>query len=306
MKLLLTVAILFFSTATFAQWRMRPQVGIGFTNNANYETENKDADLFWWARSSNTKINDHSSWNLWLSYKDFMKEHQNDVLGYRFGQTKELRSRGIGAVDWDWALGGQQYVQGSPATSEESFDHVYGETSAMKTLTPRNNLEVTLESLYQLKFFQKFEGRVDHSLLFNSELAWSLSPIQALTPYLELGLTFSSQSLYSKNYFELGSEWRIFPQPDLTYVVQLVSRFSSFPHRQVSETTMISNNKKNPQVTTQTETESQSFFQIQTSVAKMIERTELRGSLALNSQSSKSGIENYQEIQAYISVLVPL
>ncbi|MEZ0391190.1 MAG: hypothetical protein ACAH59_03170 [Pseudobdellovibrionaceae bacterium] len=288
-----------------AQWTMKPQGGLGFTNNANFEETDKDADGFWWVRSSNLLIENRKTSMIWLNYRDYLKEHQNDVFSYRLGQTHELGVRGLGSFDWDYALGGQYYSEGSPATTEESFNYTFLSTSLAKSFNPNSRMEVVLEPTYEIKFFHQFEGRVDHSLIFNSLLDWTLTPTQTLAPYAEIGLVFSSQSLYSKNYLEFGGEWRIHPQPDLSYGLHFLSRFSSYPHRKISESTVISNKKGRPVSTSQTEIETQTLFQLQGTVAKMFERTELAGSLALNSQSSRSGFENFQEIQGWIRLTVP-
>src|SRR6476660_3204595 len=98
-----TLWLLFFLSSSWAQaqWTIRPQVGLGFTDNANYEETDKNSDVFWWLRSSNSYSLENSTWNLWLSYRGYAKETQNDVFSYRLGDTISFNSRALGAWDWD-------------------------------------------------------------------------------------------------------------------------------------------------------------------------------------------------------------
>jgi hypothetical protein len=283
----------------------RPQVGLGFTDNANYEDSSKDSDFFWWVRSSNTYVRQNSSWNLWLSYRGYWKEHQNDVLNYRLSDSLSLRNSVLGEFDWDIGAGGQKYSEGSPGTTENSFDNIYLETSLLKTWGLRSNLDFNLEPLYQYKYYPQFGGRADHSLISNFSFDWNFHPIQSLNPFAELGLVFSNQSLYSRNYLEFGSDWKVLPRPDLKYILHFSSRFTSFPSRKISESTVISDKKGRSRTQSQDETEAQSLIQIQASLVKMIEKAELKGSVAFNNQSSNSGYESYSEFQISASVLVP-
>jgi hypothetical protein len=305
MKLSILLFFVSFSSLAQGQWSIRPQVGLGYTNNANFEDTEKDTDLFWWVRSSNSYNTPGSHYNLWLNYRAYTKERQNDVFSFRIADVMEMNSRSFGDFDWDVALGGQQFLNESPATTENSFNHVYAETSLAKTWILRNDLEISLEPLYQLKYFSQLEARKDHTVQLNFTTDWHFQTDQNLIPYAEFGFVFSDQSLYNKNYFEFGSDWRVSPHPNLNYVLNFVSRYSSFPNRSVSETTVVSSSKGRTKTQSQDGIETQSFFQIQGSVVKIVSGNELRAALAFNNQSSKSGNEDYSEIQLQTSVLIP-
>jgi len=305
MKLSILLFCLSIASLAQGQWSIRPQLGLGYTNNANYENSDPDADLFWWARTSNSYNTADSHYNIWLNYRNYTKERQNNVFSYRLAETMDMKSHFMGDFEWNLALGGQQYLEDSPATTEESFNHIYAESSLTKSWTPRPDLEFSLEPLYQLKYYSQLEDRKDHTVLLNFTADWQFQTIQSLGPFAEFGLVFSDQSLYSKNYLEFGSDWRISARPDLTYVLNFMSRYSAFPNRTVSETTVVSTSKGRTRAQSQDGIETQSFFQIQGSAIKIISSTELRATLSLNTQSSNSGNEDYSEVQVQTSVLVP-
>jgi hypothetical protein len=294
------------SYSAFGSMMVRPQTGIGFTDNANYEETDKDADFFWWVRSSNSFISKNSDWNLWLNYRGYFKEHENDALTYRLGDTLSLKNSSFGDYDWDFGVGGQKYSNGSPATTEETFDNVYFETSILKTWVLQNNLDLNFEPLYQYKYYPQFDGRADHTALFNFLLDWNFSLSQSLNPFAEIGFVSSNQNLYSRNYFEFGTDWKISAQPDLKFLLHFMNRFSSFPDRQVSEATVITNKNGKVRATSQNETESQTLTQVQGTVVKILQKTELKGTVALSNQSSKSGYETYSELEVLGSVLFPI
>jgi hypothetical protein len=49
----------------------RPQVGLGYTSNANYEDTSEDGDLFWQARFASLYITPKYEINLWAGVKDY-------------------------------------------------------------------------------------------------------------------------------------------------------------------------------------------------------------------------------------------
>lgn len=291
---------------SLASWSLRPQVGIGFTNNANYESENLDPDSFWWVRSSNTYLSDKEIWSLWLNYRDYFRQNQNDAVTYRFGHTLEINHRSLGAFDWDLGMGGQQYVNENPGTTEQSFNYIYLDTSASKTKVLKPNVEITFGPLYQLTSFPSLGGRVDHTLLLSSVLEWQITPIQKLIPNLDLGYVISNQNLYSKHFLEIGAECQIENDPTLKYIFHFMSRYSTYPNRLLTDTTAVTTRSGRVRTTSRAEIESQTFYQIQATAAKLLGSAELRASLALNQNTALSGIEDYKEMQILGAVTVPI
>ncbi len=295
-----------FAFSALAQVSFRPQAGLGFTDNANFEDTQKDADFFWWVRSSNSLLKKDSEWNLWLNYRGYFKEHQNNVLTYRLGDTLSGQNSAIGTYEWDLAAGGQKYTEESPGTTESSFDNVYAETSLLKTWGLQKNLDLNFEPLYQFKYYPQFDGRSDHTLSANLLFDWNFHVVQSLNPYLEIGWVQSSLSLYSKNYLEFGTAWKYTPRPDLKYMLNLLSKYSAYPSRKVSETTVISDKRGRSRSLSQDGIETQSLIQFQGTVVKILEKAELRGTIGFSQQSTRSGIEDYSEFQCLASILVPL
>jgi hypothetical protein len=305
MQCLLIIFLILFFHPAFSAVSFRAQAGIGFTDNANYEESEKDTDFFGWTRLSSSYLSDHSTWNLWLNYKGFLKEHQNDVLSYRLGHTLETNTRSFGSFDWDLAVGGQKYSQGNPGTTETSFDQTYLETSVEKIWSLRKDLEMSWEPLYQYKFFPQFDGRVDQTILSHFGADWSFQSIQSLAPFLEIGWVASNQSIYTKNYLEIGTDWRISERPDLRYSLGFLSRYSSFPNRKISDVTVVSTKNGRFRTLSQDGNETQSLVQFQGSLVKIVNELEWKSSLVWSKQYSNSGFESYSEFQLTGSVLIP-
>lgn len=300
--LLLTLTI---AVSSHAQWLFRPQAGIGYTSNANYEETEKNSDMFWWARLSTSYAHSGHYLNMFLNYRSYMEETQNNVFTYRLGDTISMSSRSMGNFDWDFGFGGQKFSEGATAYTETSFNNFYLETAILKTWTTQRNLDMSLEPAYQIKFFEQFENRVDHTISLNYTVDWKYQSDMALSPYAEFGLVFSNLSLYSRNYFEIGTDWQYLPSSDLKYVLRFLTRSTRFPNRSVSETTVISAGRGRTRLLSQDEIERHSFTQIQGSVAKMIRNIELKATLGFVSQSSLSGYENYSETQMTGSMQIP-
>lgn len=277
-----------------ADWYAKPSAGVGFTNNANFEDGGEDSDFYLFLRNSATFSRGDSAWSVWLSYRSYLEETQNDAFTWRLG-TDYPQRLGRERFDLNWGLGGQHYTGENPGTTEENFDYLYGEVYLGKDLSRTADLETRLETGYNVRNFTRFGGRWDHTLFATGLMDWSVSPQRTLSPYAELGIVVSNDSLYRKNYLEFGLNWRDQVRKDLHYLLGISTRFSTFPDRSVSQTTAVSKRRGVTRYESRRENETHSYVQLKGSVVKIWKEIEFTGSLLVTNQSSKSGYEEYME-----------
>lgn len=296
---------LLYSLTVNASLVSRPQVGVGYTNNANLTAESPQSDYFWWLRESVSLLGPQERWNLWLNYRVYSKTTENDVFTFRFGHSETKRAERWGEYDWELALGGQLYTRGNPANSEENFDNFFFESNWFKNYSLRTGLSSSMEPGYMFKIFPHLSGRMDHQLSWIGTLDWTPKAQHLVSPYLEIGLVFSNQSLYNKNYLELGTNWNYQLQAGHKFQFNAFSRSSAFPSRKVSETTLVFKGKGNPRAVTMDEIETQSLFQMQAAYIRNLEKAELKAALQLTNQATRSGLDDYSELQLMGSFLYP-
>jgi hypothetical protein len=284
------------SVSSHAEWITRPQAGVGFTSNANYEDSGEDADFYLFLRNSATHFGPRSEFNLWLSYKAYLEENQNSHFNWRAGSIWPKRTSALGLLDIDIGVGGQHYTANEPGTTEENFDNFYGEGAGVKSRSLRPGVDLRLESGYQLKYFPRLSGRLDHTVYFQSALDWFVHGRNRLSPFGEFGMVFSNDSLFRKNYLELGVDWVQLLRADLKLNLGFLSRFSTYPNRTVSQETIVSRRRGTTKTSSREENETHSYIQIKGSIVKILGSLEMAGSLILNSQNSKSGYEDYSEL----------
>jgi hypothetical protein len=303
-KIFLCAVVFLSALAEAASYR--PQVGLGYTSNANYEDTSEDSDLFWQAKFAGLYMTPKYELSVWAGIKDYANESQNDIWNWRLGLGVPKKMFRADAVTWNMALGGQNYLEDAPATTEESFDFVYAETSLLieETLTAKTG--VTSEPGFQIKRYSHFAGRTDFTLFVENYFEWFLKESKTLSPSLDIGFVSSSDELYTRRYIEIGVMWVDTKfLNNLRFTSRYTLRQTSFPNRLVSQATAISRGRGSA-LGSRDVIETQSFSQLSGSVTKFYNKNELTGTIVLNSQNSKSGVEEYSELVIMASLLVPL
>lgn len=291
----LLLLLLFSSTSAPADWAFKSQAGLGYTNNANYEETQENSDLYWLLRQTASLHQEDRSWRMWLSYKSYSAETHNNVFSWRSSLSNPVVTEELGLLDFDLAASGQHYTNNSPNTTEDSFDYLAIDAALSKAESLQKNLEMTLEGGYQLKSYLHFDGRTDHTIFFNASWDWKYSARRCLSPFAELGLIFSNDELYRRNYLDLGTEWIL----GLTKSLQARSlaslRISAFPERTVSQETRVSRRRGILRQTSRDENETQTSVQLSGSLVKLWNARELSATLYLNNQNTNSGFADYTE-----------
>ncbi len=303
-KVLLILTITSVSFVSFAQSTLKPQIGLGYTDNANYESSQKDSDMFWWLGVYGQKITPEAGYSLYLNFRDYLEEDQNDRLSYRFGRTEEVINRFAGSLEWLLAVGGLEYSGDSPAFTEETFDNIYLDNSWAKTFSTRADLEYTFEPGLRSKMFTDLDGRFDQSFYFISALDFTIRTGQVLRPFAEIGFVFSNKSIYSNNYLEFGADYTWEENDQSSFLIGASIQQTSYFDRDVTDETAIVNKKGKK--TTGTSNETQVLMQLQGSYIKKFKVNQLKSSLVLTDQSSRSGESEYTESQIHVALIIPI
>ncbi len=303
-KVLLILTITSVSLLSSAQSTLKPQIGLGFTDNANYEASQKDSDMYWWLGVYGQKISPHASYSLYLNFRDYLEEDQNDRLSYRFGRTEDVPNRLAGDLEWLIAVGGLKYSGDSPAFTEESFDNIYLDNSWTKTLSTRADLEYTFEPGLKSKFFPDLNGRIDQSFYFMTALDFTISTGQVLRPFAELGFVFSNKEIYSNNYLEFGADYNWEQNDQSSFSIGGLLQQTTYFDRDVTAVTAVVNKKGKRTIGTSNET--QSLLQLQGSYIRKFKVNQLKSSLVLTEQSSRSGESEYTQSQVQVALIMPI
>lgn len=303
-NLTLWVLISVFSTVALASsWTHSPEVGIGYTNNANYEDANTDSDMFFWVRNYSSVLVGETNYSLWISYKDYSKISENDVFNWRGGSLTPSDFIALEQWSFDFGLGGQHYTSTSPGTTEDSFGNFYVEGALLRDFEWGSKFELSIEPGYQLKTFSDLADRLDHKLYFNSALAFNIYPTQTLTPLAEIGMIFSSDSVYNRTYLTLGADWSWQFKETLELGVGFAMTQSVFSNRTTSTETVVSGKRSSFKTGAKSESETQSLSELQGFFVKSFSSWDLKAEFSMASQSTKSGFENYSEVGATASAL---
>jgi hypothetical protein len=113
------------ATFTQASTVLKPQVGVGFSDNVNLESSQKDADLFGWIRilglHSFAAID--TDWS--VAWRDYQTQNDSDFLTGRFGLSTILDETKERTLTGSIALGKTRYVHGNPAGTDTSYNNSY-------------------------------------------------------------------------------------------------------------------------------------------------------------------------------------
>jgi hypothetical protein len=307
-KVIIIKAILIIFLLQYKVWAvMKPEVGLGVSNNVNYSSSNQKSDEYYWLKNfSDFNFLNYAS-HFWISYKDFSKESQNDVLNWRFGlQVPNLStnlSKYIGDSNFDIGVGGQNFTSTNPETTDEGFDNYYFEIDWEKSLFWKENGEFIFVPGYQMSHYDDSSGRLDQKLYFNTTFDFEVRSEMTISPFAELGFIFSSDELYRKNYFDLGLDWNHKLNQDLDLQGSIFNKTSWFPNRAVSTAEIISGVGKFKRSTSQNEIEKQNYTQIEISMIKIFKKLKLKGTIVRAMQNTKSGAENFSELSMQTSLL---
>lgn len=269
--------------------------GIGFTSNANFEDRDPDSDLILQLRARGTIPQDNNSWRLALSYSDYLQQSANDHLYWRSEYEMPTKLKIKNYLKWAVGLWGQHYLQGSPASNEENFDWIGAKTRLFTEHDINSKLNLYSEGGYAFRRFSYFSNRLDHQTNLLNELVIEINARHSITPWLEFSFVTSSNPLYSKSLFSLGTSWRWQKSSNFRTEIDFMVRNSRFPNRTVSTSTEIAVKRGRYRTSTLDDREVHNFLQISMSALRSFTPLEYGANLTLTRQSSLSGFEDYNE-----------
>jgi hypothetical protein len=299
--LLIVLFVMISPSVGHADWSFRPQAGLGFTNNANFEETNRDADFYILARGSGTYFQKTNSFTGTLSYRNYFKEEQNNVVGFQLSGLIPVNI--VEQKDWqlEAALGGQNYTHTAPGTTEDAFDNFYGSVKLIKTVDVDEQMNFSIEPGYMLRNYPKLNSRTDHILSVSSYMDWIIRPDHTLEPFAEIGVAVSNEKIYTRTFLELGTDYLWSFKKNLRADFSLTTRLSSYPNRTVSTSTVVSNRRGIRTRTMQDDKERFTFTQVGAALAKINKDSEFKAGLIASSQRTRSGAENYSEFGMIIT-----
>jgi hypothetical protein len=279
----------------YAKPNMTTTAGIGFTTNANLEDANPKNDFILQLRARGTIPKNSDSFRYSLGYSDYIAQSMNDHLNWRAEYEKPTKLKIKNFFRWVMGLWGQNYLQGSPATSEENFDWVGARTYLFTETEINAKLNWYFEAGYSFRRFSYFANRLDHQISFLNEVGINLNADHNITPWLELAFVTSSDPIYSKSVFSIGTLWRWKTAANFRTEFDLVVKNSTFPNRSVSTSTDIAVKRGRYRSSTLDDREVHNFLQIGATAIKSVGLLEYGATLMLTQQGSRSGFENYNE-----------
>jgi hypothetical protein len=273
-------------------WDFKPQAGLNYTTNANLD-ESGLADVFWWSRASVGGGLGSAAWKGSLSYFDYLKQNSND----RFAWSTDVEWFSDKRLQMKIDFAGQHYVGESPETTDEGFDFVRTGFSLSRTTPLSNDQELFLAGGYQLKSFVGLSGRMDHKLFIMADRNWRMGKSE-FVPDAESGLVWSNESLYSKAYGRLGLEWNYSLAPDLRLQTQVALQVSAFPARSITDATATSRGRGTKGSSRGAGVmEMQSLSESGLALVQSWSRLSLKAGLEFQSQKTRSGFEDFTELQ---------
>jgi hypothetical protein len=289
----LFVSLIFSGIQTLASGVLKPQVGLGFSDNVNLETSQKDADFYLWTRLLGVQNSAPWSTLFYANIRDYFQQNSSDALQLRLGLSKLIAARNNRELTGNLFLGQVQYFHGSPAAGEDLYNNNYlGATLGAEFFAGPQLAE--WETGLQITRFSDFANRVDTQL-------HGLFSIFNITG--ELGIVSSSDAYFSRNSMTFEYSWAGQLRQNWLINVAVSLKYSVFPERKIFESIRTSSNKGGKtRWTTQEENESQMLLQINPTLSKTYGRAEFRAGLNLASQSSRSQEADYFETNLMASI----
>lgn len=293
----ISLILLFLSPLLHASdWQHRLGADLGYTNNANFESTNQDSDFYYVVGYSFFNFREDISWLGRIRYQDYFNQSQNDLLTCRLGPSLSLGGLRNFGGEWNLAIGGQHFNQGAPGFTEESFNFVYADTSLSLDREASPSLAWSIEPGLQVRNFLEFSSRRDAIIYADARMDWMPAKSHAIAPALGFGIVKSNDPLYSRRYIDLGVEWTYEMKPDLRLVSGISRRSTTFTNRFISDTTAISRGRGRLILGSSRLLESHNFSRVDVSLFKKSGATEFALNVNATTQTSKSQIEEYDEM----------
>lgn len=273
------------------------ELGMGATNNATYIESNKKSDLYYYLKSYNSNEIFSQLIDFYFQYRQFNQQEQNNSILWNIKLTISSVALLKSELDFFIGLGGQKFTSMNPESSDEGYDSTFFETSIAKNIIINEISQIMIESGIQILNYKDINNRNDQKYFANMSFDLQLNRKNILSPFIELGLIGSSNSLYQKNYFELGTDWYFHINESLKLKVGFFKRNVVYPSRVISRIDQVPSTKRNQKsnLVYQNEIETQSLNQIDITLTKTFIKTYLLVTIIKARQVTRSQTEDYNE-----------
>jgi len=301
-RITLTLSVLLSASLSQAetQFVSRNSLGLGFTDNANLETEEKNPDFFYTLRTGNRFRHERLNLGLSLHATDYFKESINDALSWRTLASYEVVDR------WslEGAVFGLKFLRGEPGFSEASFNYVGFGLAAEKEISLGASTDLTYRPFYEYRSYSSLEGRKDHTIAFQGTLSFEANDAWTFDTHGEFGRIFSNQGEFDHRYFEVGTRSDYELTSDLSLGGDLGFRIANYMNRLLTETTVISKRRNRRLAASTTNSEKLTDFYLSAGLKYSItQKLDINGTWTLTSRQSRSDNQNFK-VNEILALLV--
>ncbi len=299
-SLLLLLVMFSLQNASAELW-VKPELGLGYSDNVYQDDFYKKSDSFTWlATTVKSELDGGASLSGKINLRLYSKEVTNNSVSYSLNHESKMDYANL---DLTLGLGGFNYFKSDIGSTDEAFTNFYLTAYVTKNYKVNPSFEINFEPGIKGASYPQLSNRYDLITFFRIDSVWQAFTDIEINPYFELGLQFSNQGYYSKNYTDLGVEF-IEKLSDLyKYNFDLYLRNSSYPNRKVSEILNIPNRSGRITSVNINSNESLSLTQLSAAFTRTDLNRELSIGISHSRESSRSQLEHYTENQAMVSAM---
>jgi hypothetical protein len=193
------------------------------------------------------------------------------------------------------SAGGLNYSNIQSAATDESYDNFFIAANSALSFYKKPEVEFFFQYGSKITYYPKLSNRRDFLLFGNLNAEWSPSVNHFLMPYFELGLVFSSDGYFSRQYTDLGINYEYYIDETLTLTSDLYLRSNTYPNRKISD--IFTNVRRNGRVTTVQVESLERTQQTDLSIGLEKEYSDLsvEASYTRSSLNSRSNLEYFNE-----------
>lgn len=271
--------------------KSRVGVGLAYTNNVYQMAESPESD-FYTELMASTNFQSDAAFQAGVSatYVKYFRKLENNVFIWSLSAGKKYQN-----WESDFRLRGQSYTDGSPGLNDESFDFIGLVASFFREYPVRNLHTFTFIPSYE---FRNYTGlkRNDHIFKLSGILDWQLASDKLISPSLETEWVLSNDPSYSRNSLLVRMDfvWKNSPEVKSKFFAAIKS--TQYPNRTVSQEIIVYRNRGKFGATTLDLKERVNYLSLGAAADRILDVGEIRGSLQMDSQSSRSGYLDYSEL----------
>ncbi len=284
--------ILLLSIQAQASFDSYNYLGLYFTDNANFEKDQKDGDFYLNLSTTNTISNEEWKWRFRLGYFDYAKENQNDLLSGQVSAHYMVAPESPSAEVYFKILFQNYLASQVSGSTDLSYNFTGFEFGSEHNFEFNNEKNLKLHPYYQQRNYSNLNQRKDQQLggLLTFDKEWDKKTYAFVEA--EVGLLRSSLTEYSKNFVvlsgggdrQLGNDWAL--------EGSLALQLSTYTTR--TTTQVIAGTTRRKGASTETVPETTSTLTLNFSgVRQITEEFKFRAGWTLINQGSRSGDETY-------------